>query len=118
MTCCSVLFLHFHLNLVYTINFAIASVGSLHQDLFLTVVLQVNPNFNSVYVTKFAKILHVFTYVGTHCCANFKGMAVFNLKLLIAKVSKLDVCGRPLFANPVTYIARIQYTVSDDKLTK
>ena len=30
-------------------------------------------------------------------------MAVFNLKLLIVKVGKLDVCGRPLFANPVTY---------------
>jgi len=31
-------------------------------------------------------------------------MAVFNLKLLIVKVNKLDVCGRPLFANPITYI--------------
>ena len=28
-------------------------------------------------------------------------MAVFNLKLLIVKVGKLDVCGRSLFANPV-----------------
>ena len=43
-------------------------------------------------------------YVGTHCCPNFKAMAVFNLKLLITKVDKLDVCGRPLFANPVTNI--------------
>ena len=42
------------------------------------------------------------TYVGTRCCLNFKGLAVFNLKLLIVKVGKMDVCGRPLFANPVT----------------
>jgi len=30
-------------------------------------------------------------------------MALFNLKVLIVKVGKLDVYGRPLFANPVTY---------------
>jgi len=32
-------------------------------------------------------------------------MAVFNLTLLIDKVGKLDVCGRPLFANLVTFVA-------------
>ena len=34
----------------------------------------------------------------------FKGMAVFNLKLLIVKVGKLEACGRPLFTNPVTNV--------------
>ena len=46
--------------------------------------------------------LHLSTHVNTHCCPNFKPTAVFNLKLLIVKVGKLDVCGRPLFANLVT----------------
>ena len=50
---------------------------------------------------KSCNFLYLLTYDGTLCCSNFKGMAVFNLKLLIGK---LDVCGRPLFANPVSYI--------------
>ena len=44
-----------------------------------------------------------FSYVGTFCWPNFKSVACANLKLWIVKVGKLDVCGRPLFANPVTY---------------
>ena len=31
-------------------------------------------------------------------------MSYLNIKLWSLKVRKLDVCGRPLFANPVTYI--------------
>ena len=42
-------------------------------------------------------------YVGSHYSPNFKPITYCNLKLLIIKVSILDVCGRPLFANPVTY---------------
>jgi len=42
------------------------------------------------------------SYVGTFCWPNFKSVACANLKLWIVKVGKLDVCGRPLFANPVT----------------
>ena len=45
------------------------------------------------------------TYVCTHCCPNFKGIAASNVKLLIVNVGKLVVCGRPLFANPVYYVA-------------
>jgi len=37
------------------------------------------------------------------CWYSLKGMAVFSLMLLIVNVGKLDVCGRPLFANLVTY---------------
>ena len=48
--------------------------------------------------------LHLFTYVSTHCCPNFKALALSNLKLWITKVSKLDVYGRPLFTNLVTYV--------------
>ena len=43
--------------------------------------------------------LHLLTYVSTHCCLNFKALAISHLKLWIARVSKLDVCGRPLFTN-------------------
>jgi len=50
------------------------------------------------------------TYVSTHCCPNFNALAVSNLKLWISKISKLDVCGRPLFANPVTFNAKVQLT--------
>ena len=49
--------------------------------------------------------LQSLSYVGTFCWPNFKSVACTNLKLWIVKVGKLDVCGRPLFANPVTYIA-------------
>ena len=48
--------------------------------------------------------LQPLTYVGTFCLPNFKSIALSNLTLRIVKVGKLDVCGRPLFANPVTYI--------------
>ena len=40
--------------------------------------------------------LQPITYVGTSCLPNFKSSAFTNLKLEIVKVSKLDVCGRPL----------------------
>ena len=32
----------------------------------------------------------------------FNSIAFTNLKLQIVKVGKLDVCGRPLFASPIT----------------
>jgi len=59
--------------------------------------------------------LHQLTYFGAHCCPNFKGMAVFNLTLLIVKVIKLDVCGKPLFANPVlhAYLAVLQLSTCE-----
>jgi len=50
------------------------------------------------------KFLYLLTYVGTHWCPTFNAMAVFNLKLWIVNVGKLDVCGRSLFTNPVTFM--------------
>ena len=55
--------------------------------------------------------LHLLTYVGTHCCPNFKAMAVFNVKLWVVKVSKVDVCGRPLFANPVIFCLHCMHII-------
>jgi len=49
------------------------------------------------------KFSHLLSYVGTHYCPNFMAMDVFNLKLWIIQVGKLDVHGRPLSTNPVTY---------------
>jgi len=37
-------------------------------------------------------------------CPNFMAMSIFNRKLWIVNVDKLDVCRRPLFTNPVTII--------------
>ena len=34
---------------------------------------------------------------------NFKFVSFLNTKLWSSKFTELDVCGRPLFANPVTY---------------
>jgi len=45
----------------------------------------------------------LLTHVDLHYHPNFKTVAVFNLKLRFAKVGKLDVCGRSLFTNSVTY---------------
>jgi len=47
--------------------------------------------------------LNLLAYVGAHYWPNFKAKTVFNLKLWVFKVGKLDVRVRPLFANPVTY---------------
>ena len=46
--------------------------------------------------------LQPLTYVGASCLPYFKSIAFTNLELKIVKVSSLDVCERPLFANPVT----------------
>jgi len=43
-------------------------------------------------------------YVGDSCWPYFKSIAFTNLKLQIVKVGKLDVCGRPLFANLVANV--------------
>jgi len=47
--------------------------------------------------------LQPLSYVSASCWSNFKLIAFTNWRLWIIKVSNLDVCGRPLFANPVTY---------------
>jgi len=46
---------------------------------------------------------HIMFYdVLTYLKPNFNSTAHLDGKLWIVKVWKLDVCGRPLFANPVT----------------
>ena len=35
---------------------------------------------------------------------NFRCLFLLSIKLWFSKLIELDVCGRPLFANPVTYI--------------
>ena len=52
--------------------------------------------------------LQPLTFVGVSCLPNFKSIAFTNLKLEIVKVNKLDVCWRPLFANPVTFYIPIE----------
>ena len=39
---------------------------------------------------------------------NFRLICYLNTKLWSSKFIELDVCGRPLFANPVTYAQLIQ----------
>ena len=46
---------------------------------------------------------HPLSSVITHFGLNFKPIALHNLWLRIIEVGKLDVCGRPLFTNPVTF---------------
>jgi len=47
--------------------------------------------------------LHLLTYDCNQCWPNLKAIPLPNLMFWFSKVGKLDVCGRPLFANPVTY---------------
>jgi len=47
-------------------------------------------------------LLELSTYIGASSWPKFKSVALTNLELQIVKVVKLDVCGWPLFANPVT----------------
>ena len=43
-------------------------------------------------------------YVDTSWWSNVTSVAITNLKLWIIKVGKFDVCGKPSFANPVTFV--------------
>ena len=43
--------------------------------------------------------------IGKSCHKNFKAVVYLQAELHLLKVEKLDVCIRPLFANPVTYAA-------------
>jgi len=42
-------------------------------------------------------------HVGASCWPNFNSIAFANLKLQ-NDIVDMDVCGRPLFINPVTYL--------------
>ena len=46
---------------------------------------------------------HFFILVSTRCTENCKFIAFTHRKLLIVEVDKFNVCGRPLFTNPVTF---------------
>ena len=52
---------------------------------------------------------HFFILVSTPCTENCKFIAFTHLKLLIVEVGKFDVCGRPFFANPVTFFLMFVY---------
>ena len=57
--------------------------------------------------------------VGASCWTNFKSTAFTKFKLLqIVEVGNLDVCGRPIFANLVTYrwVTHVDLSVLQQKL--
>ena len=41
---------------------------------------------------------------------NFEAVAQLQAELHLLKIERLDACIRPLFANPITYIATNLYT--------
>ena len=45
----------------------------------------------------------MFLYVSRHCYQNFKSLTHSQHMLCLVKCVLSDVCGRPLFTNPVTY---------------
>jgi len=71
--------------------------GVFHTHLFLWTWRAVTQVSKYIQIWKFSTFLH-------HRFPKFKAFGVFNLKLWIIKVVKLDVCGRPLIANRVTIL--------------
>ena len=68
----------------------------------------------NTFVTGFVErgLLHTSnSYPFIHLCWCFlltKYQVSSNLKLWIIKVGKLDVCGRPLYVNPVTFVTKFR----------
>ena len=50
---------------------------------------------------------HALYSVSTLHWENFESKAFACIKLWIGKVGSFDACGRPLFANPVTYVSKL-----------